>query len=205
MFAFLLALHLMISAALVIVILLQSGKGGGLAGAFGGGGGSQTIFGGRGAATFLSRSTAVLGAAFMLTSLSLAVLATRNPARRERSVIENVIRKETAGQQGQTQTRQGQVPAGRLPAGQVPPEQAPLGGQGQTGPATGAQQRTVPGAGQVAPGAGMVPGQTLPAARPSQPTQQKTQPGASTTGQKNPAGAQGQAQQKKGPTGTQGK
>lgn len=178
MFAFILGLHLLISAALVIVILLQSGKGGGLAGAFGGGGGSQTIFGGRGAASFLSRSTAVLGAAFMLTSLTLAIITTKIPTRRERSVIENVIRKERAGQPGQTQTQQGKLPAGRLPAGQIPPEQAPIGGATQTVPPAGTQQKVTPGTGQVAPGAGVVPTQT----------QQKTPAGATPTEKKSTTG-----------------
>ena len=173
MFAFLLGLHLLIAAALVIVILLQSGKGGGLAGAFGGGGGSQTIFGGRGAATFLSRSTAVLGAAFMLSSMSLAVIATRAPTKRERSVIENVIRKERAAQPGQTQTQQGRLPSGRLPAGQVPPEQGPIGGSEQSSFPGGTQQNVTPGTGQVAPGAGVVPSQTRPPAGTPQQTQQK--------------------------------
>ena len=73
----LLFLHLIICVALVLVVLLQSGKGGGLAGAFGGGmgGAGQTLFGGRGAATFLSKTTTVLGIAFMTSSLLLAILS----------------------------------------------------------------------------------------------------------------------------------
>ncbi|MCX5800575.1 MAG: preprotein translocase subunit SecG [Candidatus Eisenbacteria bacterium] len=180
MFAFLLVLHLLITAALVIVILLQSGKGGGLAGAFGGGGGSQTIFGGRGAATFLSRSTAVLGAAFMLTSMSLALLTTRGPVKRERSVIENVIRKERASQPAQTP--QGGVPSGSLPAGRVPLGQTPIGGSSQSTSPAGTQSTVTPGTGQVAPGAGVVPSQTAPAAGTTQPTQQKKPTGTSATG-----------------------
>jgi len=66
---------------LVAVVLLQSGKAADLAGAFGGMG-SQTIFGSRGAATGLSRATAVAAALFMVTSLSLSIMATRTgPAR----------------------------------------------------------------------------------------------------------------------------
>ncbi|MBU1701619.1 MAG: preprotein translocase subunit SecG [Candidatus Eisenbacteria bacterium] len=75
MFAFLIVLHALIALALIIVILLQSGKGGGLSGAFGGGGGAQTVFGGAGAATFLNKATVGLGAAFMLSSLTIAILA----------------------------------------------------------------------------------------------------------------------------------
>jgi len=80
----LLFLHLVICVILVLVVLLQAGKGGGLAGAFGGGmgGAGQTLFGGRGAATFLSKATTILGIAFMTSSLLLAVLSgTRGEAR----------------------------------------------------------------------------------------------------------------------------
>ena len=69
-------LHVLVCVFLILVVLLQSGKGGGLAGAFGGmGGAGQTLFGGRGAATFLSKATTVLGIAFMTTSLVLALMA----------------------------------------------------------------------------------------------------------------------------------
>lgn len=75
-FGFFLVLHLIVCIGLVLVVLLQSGKGGGLAGAFGGmGGAGQQLFGGRGAATFLSKATTVLGISFMTTSLILALLA----------------------------------------------------------------------------------------------------------------------------------
>ena len=70
-------LHVLICLFLVIVVLLQSGKAADLAGAFGGMG-SQTAFGPRGAATVLSKSTAVAAVLFMVTSLSLAILATRS-------------------------------------------------------------------------------------------------------------------------------
>ncbi len=64
--------YLLICIALTIVILLQSSKGGGLAGAFGGGGGMGAVFGGRGAATFLSRVTTGLAVAFLLVALTLS-------------------------------------------------------------------------------------------------------------------------------------
>src|SRR5579862_8650647 len=62
---------------LIIVVLLQSGKAADLAGAFGGAG-SQTAFGPRGAATFLSRATTWCAIVFMMTSLTLSVK--REPA-----------------------------------------------------------------------------------------------------------------------------
>jgi len=70
-------IHVIVCFFLVIVVLLQSGKAADLAGAFGGMG-SQTAFGPRGSATVLSRATTIAAAIFMVTSLSLAILATRH-------------------------------------------------------------------------------------------------------------------------------
>jgi len=70
-------IHIIVCFFLVVVVLLQSGKAADLAGAFGGMG-SQTAFGPRGSATVLSKATTIAAAVFMVTSLSLAILATRN-------------------------------------------------------------------------------------------------------------------------------
>jgi len=77
MFVFLLILHVLVSLVLVVIVLLQSGTGGGLASAFGGSGGTDAVFGGRGAATFLSKMTTVLGIVFFVTSLTLAVSSSK--------------------------------------------------------------------------------------------------------------------------------
>ena len=69
----LLGIHILISVSLILVVLLQSGKGGGLAGAFGGGGGVGAVFGGQTAADFLTKATRYLAIGFMLTSLTLAL------------------------------------------------------------------------------------------------------------------------------------
>ena len=69
-------IHVIVCFFLVVVVLLQSGKAADLAGAFGGMG-SQTAFGPRGSATVLSKATTIAAALFMLTSLTLAILATR--------------------------------------------------------------------------------------------------------------------------------
>ena len=73
MFGAILGIHITICLGLIIVVLLQSGKGGGLAGAFGGAGGVGAVFGGQAAATFLTKATRYLAIGFMLSSLSLAV------------------------------------------------------------------------------------------------------------------------------------
>src|SRR5271155_2906978 len=67
----LVTLHVAVCFVLVIVIMLQSGSAADLAGAFGGAG-SQTAFGPRGAATFLSRATTWCAIVFMMTSLTLS-------------------------------------------------------------------------------------------------------------------------------------
>jgi len=69
-------IHVIVCLFLIVVVLLQSGKAADLAGAFGGMG-SQTVFGPRGAATALSRATTVAAALFMITSMSLSIMATR--------------------------------------------------------------------------------------------------------------------------------
>jgi preprotein translocase subunit SecG len=69
--AVLVTLHVIVCFVLIIVIMLQSGNAADLAGAFGGAG-SQTAFGPRGAATFLSRATTWCAVVFMMTSLTLS-------------------------------------------------------------------------------------------------------------------------------------
>ena len=69
--------HVIVCLFLIIVVLLQSGKAADLAGAFGGMG-SQTAFGPRGSATLLSKATTISAILFMVTSISLSIVATRS-------------------------------------------------------------------------------------------------------------------------------
>jgi preprotein translocase subunit SecG len=78
-YGLLIGLHVLVSVFLILVVLLQTGKGADLAGAFGGGG-SQTAFGSRGAATVLSKMTTIAAVVFMLTSFSLAIYSARGSA-----------------------------------------------------------------------------------------------------------------------------
>jgi len=71
---FLVVLQVLIALALVGIVLIQHGKGADMGASFGGGS-SQTLFGSRGSATFLSRVTAVLATLFFATSLALAYLS----------------------------------------------------------------------------------------------------------------------------------
>ena len=65
-------LYVFVCLLLLVVVLMQQGKGGDIAAAFGGSG-SQTAFGARAGATLLTRATAVLGASFMIGSMTLAI------------------------------------------------------------------------------------------------------------------------------------
>ena len=77
MYYLVLFVHVVVCIFLIIVILLQSGKAADLAGAFGGMG-SQTAFGPRGSATLLSKATTISAVLFMITSMSLSIMATRS-------------------------------------------------------------------------------------------------------------------------------
>jgi len=136
--------HVLVCVFLVIVVLLQSGKAADLAGAFGGMG-SQTAFGPRGSATVLSKATTIAAALFMVTSLSLAILATRN-ASASSSVLDR------SKKQGSTQKS---GPAGTAPSTTQPsaaptpaaPTPAPTAGPPMielTDPKTGQVQKRVP-------------------------------------------------------------
>lgn len=135
-------IHVIVCFFLVIVVLLQSGKAADLAGAFGGMG-SQTAFGPRGSATVLSRATTIAAAVFMVTSLSLAILATRH-ATASGSVLEQQKAPAKGApampptgrpsvsvtpEGGKTTTVPlripGQQPAGKAPAAQQPPAKQP--------------------------------------------------------------------------------
>jgi preprotein translocase subunit SecG len=71
----LLILHVAVCFFLICIVLLQSGKGAAMGAAFGGS--SQTLFGSRGAATFLNKLTTAAAVLFMVTSLLLAVIHTK--------------------------------------------------------------------------------------------------------------------------------
>jgi preprotein translocase subunit SecG len=83
----LVTLHVLICGLLIMVVLLQSGEAADLAGAFGGAG-SQTAFGPRGAATFLSKATTWCAIMFMLTSMTLTMHQNTTAASSGSSVLQ---------------------------------------------------------------------------------------------------------------------
>lgn len=110
MFTFLLILLLLDGALLAIVVLLQSGKGGGLA-SMGGGAGTDTLIGGRQAATILTKASWICGGLFMGLALMLSVISSRQAA--PTSVLREEFR--------QTPPPAQQAPA--LPGAQPQPQQ----------------------------------------------------------------------------------
>ncbi len=107
MFNIILTIHLLVALAIIGLVLIQHGKGAD-AGASFGGGSSQSVFGSRGAATFLSRLTAIMATVFFITSITL-VYITGHQTREYKSVIEKVQPPVKAGEE---------VPA--VPAPKVP-------------------------------------------------------------------------------------
>lgn len=124
-------IHVIVCLFLIVVVLLQSGKAADLAGAFGGMG-SQTAFGPRGSATLLSKATTLAAAIFMITSLTLAILATRGAAS-SGSVLEQQKAPAKSGpaQSGPAKTAAPAIPA--TPQSRPPIKVSPV----QQLPATG--------------------------------------------------------------------
>jgi preprotein translocase subunit SecG len=119
---FFIILHVVVCIALIMIVLLQTGKGADMGAAFGGGG-SNTLFGATGASTFLGKLTTGAAIVFMLTSLTLAYMATN---RTGSSVLEDQPAVETpsvpaqpdADAQPGGQTTEQQSDAGKQPAGE---------------------------------------------------------------------------------------
>ncbi|MBO8131781.1 MAG: preprotein translocase subunit SecG [Candidatus Marinimicrobia bacterium] len=112
MYTFLIILHVLICILLVISVLMQASKGGGLSGTFGGLG-SSAIFGGREAATFLSKVTTSLTVAFFIVTIIIALLSA------PRGQAESIIKK---------QAEKGAIPSATLPVpeGSLPQVQTPI-------------------------------------------------------------------------------
>lgn len=94
--------HIIVCLFIIIVVLLQSGQSADIAAAFGGAG-SQTAFGPRGATTVLSKATTWAAVIFMLTSISLSVVSSRE-RRSIGSVLGNMKTKTTQSAPAQTNT-----------------------------------------------------------------------------------------------------
>jgi len=81
-----LAVHIVVAFALILIVLLQSGKGANIGAAFGGS--SQTVFGSRGPAGFMSKLTTAAAIIFMLTSLTLSIISA---GERKVTILDDVV------------------------------------------------------------------------------------------------------------------
>ncbi len=170
MFILLTIIHVLVCLFLIIVVLLQSGKAADLAGAFGGMG-SQTAFGPRGSATLLSKATTISAGVFMVTSMSLSILATRNAG-----VGTTVLEKHSGA--GQKSPAKSAAPAPAKPGPGTPIQVTPAApGTGVPGqpsvtltPEGGGPSKTVPLNIQVPPANQQ---QKAPAGSPSAPAGQQ--------------------------------
>lgn len=94
MYTFVLVVHVLVAVSLVGLVLIQQGKGATAGAGFGGGGSSGTVFGARGAASFLSKLTAAMAATFFVTSLALAYFGAQVTT--QTSLIEQATQAEVA-------------------------------------------------------------------------------------------------------------
>lgn len=89
----LIVIHVIVCIALIMIVLLQTGKGADMGAAFGGGG-SQTLFGSSGAGTFFGKATTAIAIIFMVTSLALAYVSSNRKA--ASVMMESAVVEETA-------------------------------------------------------------------------------------------------------------
>lgn len=87
--------HTLIALLIIVLVLMQRGKGADAGAAFGAGA-SGTVFGARGSGSFFSRATAVCATAFFVTSLTLAYLSSQNNDIAPSSVVDDVVEVEDA-------------------------------------------------------------------------------------------------------------
>ena len=116
-------LHLFVCMFLMLVVLLQQGKGGGMGAAFGGG--AQQVFGGRGAGNILTRATAVCAGIFMLTSVSLAYVSSSG----DRDLKARIVEQQRKGK-GNEGTKVKPTKPKPAPTASTPADSAPGGGGG---------------------------------------------------------------------------
>jgi preprotein translocase subunit SecG len=131
--------HFFVCIFLILVVLLQAGKGGGMGIAFGGGG-SQTVFGSSGAGNFLTRLTAICAIVFFANSLLLAYLSSQSDSKRLQGLSQRQSVEKQAQEADKTKV------AKELEAARKQIEQAGQSTPPATTPATPAPAATPPAA-----------------------------------------------------------
>jgi preprotein translocase subunit SecG len=120
----LLVLHVFVTIALIGVVLIQRSEGGGLG--LGGGQGMGNFMSGRGTANLLTRTTAILGTAFFVLSLGLALLYKGSAADTAAAILSGPPPNIPGGAAPATPPALPQIPADAQQAPQVPPPSAPM-------------------------------------------------------------------------------
>ncbi|MEM7054453.1 MAG: preprotein translocase subunit SecG [Pseudomonadota bacterium] len=102
MFTVLIVFHVLLAAGLIVIVLLQRGPGATMGAAFGAGA-SGTVFGSRGAGSFMTRTTGWMAAGFFGISLAMAVLAARDggPAVNDLGIVGSMVEQQAAQQDAQ--------------------------------------------------------------------------------------------------------
>jgi preprotein translocase subunit SecG len=138
-------LHVIVCVILVLVVLLQSGRGADLAGAFGGGA-TQTAFGSRGPASFLSKMTTIAAIIFMVTSIGLSKITTTTTKKESKSILETNKQQTEPAQKKASSTR---PPVAAPTREQIKKkieelEAAKAAGRGSSSPGKAAEQTSKP-------------------------------------------------------------
>jgi len=135
--------HVVVCIALILVVLMQSAKGEGLAGSmFGGGGVGGAVFGGRGAASFLSKATTILAVLFMLNCGALAFMSANRAgasAAGGAAASESPITRQAQAERERAleqQAQQQQQPVDQAPAGNTTEPIQVTPNEQQSAPAT---------------------------------------------------------------------
>jgi preprotein translocase subunit SecG len=122
-------IHVLICIGLIIVVLLQTGKGAGLASVFGtggggGGSGGDSLFGSKGFGGVLAKATAVLAVAFMVSSISLSLIPLGR-SRAQDSVLDRLEGPAAGAPQGQQAPQPAQMPTEQVPTETDAPAETP--------------------------------------------------------------------------------
>ena len=128
MYLFVVALHVILCVFLILIIILQPGKGGDIGAAFGGGSSGSTVFGPRGPAGLLQRATTVVAVLFMCTSVTLALYSNQKMLSNANvgTALEE-LQKEEAEKAVEDAIPVGEPPAGTPMVAPAPDASAPEG------------------------------------------------------------------------------
>lgn len=176
MITFITIIHVVACIFLILVVLLQAGKGGGMGVAFGSAT-SSAVFGGRGAGSFLERLTAGTAIVFMLTSMTLAYFASRSDSVRLQKKSQEQQQKQKAAAEKDADVKAAKEAADRAktvvpPAAPATPESSPTTATpGSTAPSTPGSSTAPPTPAPAAPNA---PAPSAPAANVPVPPKAET-------------------------------